>query len=377
MPRRNVSCQLATGLGIAVAALAGAHAGDHEDALRLLVKAFDRISPRNVTAVMQMSLDKPGKKQTVRVQIAKDGRQRVEVLEPIQQAGIIIVEIDDIRYLYNPDTETLTIGRSMSADLFKPSDRLKLVRRNYTLAIVRDVELANRRVVRVDATSRYPDVGGASIFIDPASSFVMRVDSLPSPGHRVKRFETTAVSYPATMPDSTFDLGISKITKHESEPFIVRSVAEAARKAGFRPLGPRVLPYGFVIRKIYYKADSRYTTIGFDLSDGLAAATVFEFDLRQSPADVRKGITEDMRSHPDDYLRFGDTVVGIVSDLGPKARARLLHSFAPSGHTLMNEAEKPFNGRTPLTFVLAFGTNPGLGRVTPYRSLWRTRPHIG
>ena len=256
---------------------------NEEGALRLLVKAFDRISPRNIVATMRMSLDNPRDRQTVQVQIAKDGRQRVEVVEPLQQSGVVIVEDGDTRMIYNRDKHTLSVGRSMTADLFEPSERLRLVRKNYTVTLIRNVEMANRKVVRIDAMSRYTDVGGARIFIDPTSFFVMGVDAVDQSAHVSKRFDTIAVSYPEDMPDSTFDVTVDAKRIREIDPVPVKSVGDAARKAGFRPLGPRELPYGFALRKIYIRIGSEYSTISFNLSDGLAAATVFEYNLSKCP----------------------------------------------------------------------------------------------
>ncbi|MHB8635729.1 MAG: LolA family protein [Fimbriimonadaceae bacterium] len=369
-----VACTAASGAGRTLAA------GDKESALRLLVKAFDRVSPRNIVAVMRMSLDRPKDFQTVEVQIAKDGRQRVTVLHPIQQAGMIILELGEFRWIYNPDKRSLTIGRSASADLFDPSERLRLVRRNYTVRMTRDIALANlKTVVRIDATSHYPEVGGASVYIDPASYFVMRVDAVTGSGVRINRFDTSNVAYPASLPPDIFRLKGVEInsTTRESDPVAVRTLEEAKRLADFTPLAPHALPFGFVIRKKYVRLDSSYNTIGFNLSDGLAAATVFEFDLRQRPADVRSGILQNMQKGPDDYFRTGDTVVGIVSNLEPKARKRLLSSFRPRRRTSLNETENRLIDGLGRDLSRLLGTISGQRLVTPYRRMWRTRPQFG
>ena len=381
MPRRKSLGFLITALGLVATAVTGARtsgrSGDEEAALNLLVKAFDRVSPRNVIAVMRMSLDSSEQRETVQVEISQDGRQRIEVIEPLQRSGVIILELGELRETYDPDKHTLVIGRSMAADLFKPNERLRLVRRNYRVRITRDVIIAGRKIVRIDATSHYPEVGGASIYIDPVSYFVMRVDAVSAAGKRVKRFDTTTVSYPATLSEDTFVLKeVNMSTERESDPIPVSNIAEAARKVGFHPLKSSGLPFGFVIRKTYVRLDPA-KTIGFNLSDGLTAATIFEFDLKHCPASVRTGIQEDMRKRPLDYFRSGDTVVGIVSNLAPKARKKLLDSFRPVRHTSMNDPENFFNGDGAIDLSLGLGTNPGCERVTRYRRMWRTQPQLG
>ncbi|HLK15253.1 MAG TPA: hypothetical protein VKT78_10640 [Fimbriimonadaceae bacterium] len=369
---------LLTALGLVAAAATGARARDDESALRLLVKAFDRSSPKNIDAIMRMSLDSPGERQTVQVRIAKDGRQRVEVIEPLSRKGLIILELELYREIYNPDKGTLSIGRSMQADLFDPSERLRLVRKNYSLKMIHGVELAHRRVVRIDATSRYADVGGARIFIDPDSYFVMRVDTVSNTGDVTRKFETTTVSYPADLPPGIFDLSGERVTViHETDPEPVSNASEAARKAGFRPLMSHELPYGFISRKMYVHNNTSYKTIGFNLSDGLAAATIFEFDLRHCPADVVKQIHAEMRSRPNDFMTEQGITIGIVSDVCPKARKKLLEAFRPRHRSALNDAEKFFIDGTDPALSVGPGTVPSTRCVTTYRRVWRNRPQFG
>jgi len=381
MPRRKSFGFLFTALGLVATAATGARTNrqpvHEESALQLLVKAFDRVSPRNVAAVMRMSLDHPDDRETVQVQIAQDGRQRVEVVEPLQRSGMIILELGELREIYNPDKHTLSIGRSTAADLFKPDERLRLVRRNYSVRLTHDVEIASRKVVRIDAMSHYPDVGGASIYIDPVSYFVMRVDGVTASGTHTRHFDTTTVSYPPTLPVDTFVLKVvTATTIRESDPIPATNIAEAARKVGFSPLKPSSLPFGFVIRQTYVRLEPA-KTIGFNLSDGLAAATLFEFDLKHAPASVRDGIRDDRRKRPDDYFTSGDIIVGIVSNLAPKARKKLLDAFRPGHHTSMNDPEKFFNGGCEIDLSQGLGTNPGRQCVTRYRRMWRTQPQVG
>jgi outer membrane lipoprotein-sorting protein len=369
---------LITALGMAAATAAGAPSGDEESALRLLVKAFDRVSPKNVDAVMRMSMDTSDERQTVQVQIARDGRQRVEVVAPLHRARMIILELGEIRQIYNPDKRTLSTGRSMTIDLFDPSERLRLVRRNYTVRITRNLALANlKNVVRIDATSRYPDVGGASIFVDPESYFVLRVDSVMPSGERIKRFDTTKVTYPASLDSSTFKLDGVDIgsTIMESDPVPVRTLDNARRLAGFTALAPHALPYGFVVRKMY--VNPKYKTISFNVSDGLAAATVYQLDLRNGPADKRGSIRADMSKRPDDFFSSGDIVVGIVSNLGPKARRRLLEAFRRPRRTSLNDTENFFIDGGTLDLSLGIGTiSPCVG-VTTFRRMWRIDRQVG
>lgn len=377
MQRRSRLGLLASALGLAAVAAAGTQqpskAADADSAMRLLVKAFDRYSPKNIVAIMRMGLQNAATKQTVRVQIAKNGNQRVEVVEPLPQSGIVILEHDDIREVFNPDKHTLSIGRSMSANMFSPSERLRLVRRNYNVTLTRHVRMAQRNVVRIDAMSKYREVGGFDIYIDPDSYFVMRVDGVSMSGTRVKRFETMSVAYPDELPPDTFNLSVrdAKVTR-ESDPVPSRTLEAAARKAGFHPLAPGALPFGFVIRELYWRADARYATISFDISDGLAAATVFEFDLSHSPITVRDGIRAARSRHPDDYLQVGDIVVGIVSDLGPAARRKLLKAFGHTRHHTEREAEKVFNGASGPALSSGFGTFCTAVLVMPFRSVWRS-----
>src|ERR1039457_1584645 len=149
MPRRKSLGFLITALGLVATAVTGARtsgrSGDEEATLNLLVKAFDRVSPRNVIAVMRMSLDSSEQGETVQIEISQDGRQRIEVIGPLQRSGVIILELGELRETYDPDKHTLVIGRSMAADLFKPNERLRLVRRNYRVRITRDVMMAGRK----------------------------------------------------------------------------------------------------------------------------------------------------------------------------------------------------------------------------------------
>lgn len=381
MPRRNGFGILVAALGLIAAQSPDARAAgrrqDVEGALRLLVRAFDRKSPRNVVAVMRMSLNAPGAQQTVKVQISTDGRQRIDVIEPLQQSGVVIVDHDDIREVFSPDSHTLSIGRSMVSEMFRPEERLALVRRNYRLTTARRVPIAHRSAVRIDATSKYADVGSSSIYIDPETWFVMRVETVAG-GHRSRRFDTTTVEYPVSLPAGTFDIHVSDAkTIRQSDPIPVQSIREAERHIGFRPSSPGRLPFGFVMRKIYYRADPGYTTIGFNMSDGVASATVFEFDLAKCGKACREQIGADMKARPNDYIRVGRIIVGIVSDLGPKARRKLLTAFGDRGHTSLNDAEKALTSPSLPVFSAGPGTNRAGSAVSPFRSMWQSHQSIG
>jgi hypothetical protein len=203
---------------------------------------------------------------------------------------------------------------------------------------------------------------------------VLRVDSVAADGTKTRRFDTESVNYPPSLPSSTFELSGGTFTSsHEAIPVPVKNLTEARTKAGFVPLAPHALPFGFVVRKAYIRVAENYKTIGFNISDGLTAATVFEFSSKACSPSVR----QEMKMRLNDFFQSGDTIVGIVSDLDPKIRAKLLKAFKPGHPTSLREAEEPFNNFIEPFKSARAGTALRSFDVAILGSRWRKQSPLG
>lgn len=296
-----------------------------EQALRLLVHAFDATSPKNIEAIMHMPIEGSNGFQTVRVLISRDGKQKLTVLQPLDRAGLVILDIGDTREVYDPDKGELTVGQSPAASLFDPAQRLQLVRSNYRVSMSRGVKVAGQIAVRIDAQSKHPQVGALDIFVDPASYFVYEVDHVDAKGRRTVRYDTKAVAFPDSIDPAAFTITGHVTTRHQASPIPVRDLAEARMKAGFAPVVPTRLPNGFIVRRTYVRLDPEYKAIGLELSDGLASATVFQFPRKGAPESLRKAI----KGGDVTYFERSGVIVAIFSELPATLREKLLTAFRP------------------------------------------------
>jgi outer membrane lipoprotein-sorting protein len=323
---------LGKGLGLAGVTLLASQAlaagqPSSTSAVNLLIRALDRIGLKNVVAVMEIPEPAQGKAQAsvqvVKVVVSLDGRQKMTVLEPLQQSGLIVVQDGRTRQIFNPDTKTLS---SVAVDdTLDPSLRRRLILSNYRVTSTDGVRIAGQEATRIDLKSKRIDGESTQVFVDPTSLFVLKVVEHCSTGQTLLRFQTRSVSYPRSLDAGAFDITTPQgvTSQPEQTPMPVRSTAEAQRRAGFRPVMPKALPYGFVVNKTYVKKTSEYRSVGFELTDGLAMAVVFEFPAKNVPASLKA----QMRSPQSEFIRRGNLYIGVFTDLSPEVRKRLLAAY--------------------------------------------------
>lgn len=329
------------------------HGGQNGRAMEFLARSWQSSFPTNVNAIVNQRdpRSESGVRQ-IRVLRSKDGKQRSTVLEPLRFQRIETIDDGVRNRTYFPDDHEIIDDESLSKVDNDFSERLELAKKNYTFDIASRPRIAGRVALCITATPKYPEMDMRKFYLDEATAYPLRAETVSGNGEVTTIFDTKVIYYPAKFGADTFkfqnfpNVRVIKYTRPKTY-----SRAQIRAQVGFSPYIPDTLPYGFRVQEIQYSkgtAEAPWSPVRVRIYDGLARATVYQW----IPG------AENLRTGDNSTSKLaGGVKIMIVSDLAPRIRQRLLDAFVESIHgnearssLVRNEMEKELT-RAPMTFI--------------------------
>lgn len=212
----------------------------------------------------------------MKVESDETGNMRITMLHPISLQGIVTVDDGRRTRIFEPDEREIRSMMSPRVMLGDPGMRSELIRRNYRLSLQPAVRVAGRLCHVIRAEPRAEGLETRVVFVDRELGITLRYEVLRGDGSRLTLFDTkTATSRPAGFRVST-DLPEGKEEKSWG-PLTVNDRKRARRMVGFTPRDGDELPLGFHRVAIHIVGSEERPFIGLRLTDGLATATVYQW----------------------------------------------------------------------------------------------------
>jgi hypothetical protein len=291
-------------------------------------KIMGRQPSFNSRAIIMQRVDsRSGVMQQIKVEISKSGNLHQIVISPISSSGIELVDDGKSTRIFTPDDRRIIVqpsGRESSRDI---DFRMRLIDRNYNLNVVRREKVAGREAIVVEAAPRNAGVERRCYSIDKETGFLLRLETCQEGRSPTLLFETKMVEFPSEFPEATFRLAPSGVVTQHYRPTCVAPEAwsKLTSELGFRPILPTTLPLGFSIQQLQCENDSTVPAVAVRVTDGLAKATVYQWQRRGRPTNkVPEGTI--VRS-------TGQLTVMISGDLPREAKERIIESFIAASRT--------------------------------------------
>jgi negative regulator of sigma E activity len=229
--------------------------------------------------------------------------------------------------IFTPDDRRIIVQPSGREDARDIEFRMRLIDRNYNLRVVRRDKVAGREAVVVEAAPKSSGVETRCYSIDKETGFLLRLETCQEGRSPTLLFETKMVEFPSEFPEATFRLAPSGVVTQHYRPTCVAPEAwnKLTSELGFRPILPTYLPLGFSVQQLQCENDSSVPAVAVRLTDGLAKATVYQWQRRgKSTSKVPEGTL---------VRTAGQLTVMISGDLPREVKERIIDSFVSASRT--------------------------------------------
>ncbi|HVT13962.1 MAG TPA: sigma-E factor regulatory protein RseB domain-containing protein [Fimbriimonadaceae bacterium] len=295
-------------------------------AQELLRMAMGRVPIYNVQAIITQRLDYSSPLfQQIKVQISKEGKLHQIILAPLDYQGIELVDDGQKMWTYTPDDKRVIVQPSARQDE-DVKFRMKLVVRNYTIRLERREKVAGRDAAIVTATPKDDDLETRCYAIDENTGFLLRLETCKEGSAPVLHFETKMVQFPDKFAKGTFEINSAFVTTEHYDRKCVgpESANDLVDELGFHPVVPNKLPFGFAVQELQAATDSRPTALAVRITDGLAKATIIEWEGgRSSKAPAPQGTI---------VANSGRLTLLISGDMPDDVKDRILRAFVQGHH---------------------------------------------
>ncbi len=309
---------IAAALGILAMAQTAPEATKARQFLQL---AMGRRPIVNVRAIISQRFQESNVMQQVKVEMSRDGKLHQTVLSPLSMQGFECVDDGEQMMTFSPDDRSIIVQASNAAKASDVKYRMALVDRNYTLKIERRDRVAGRAALVIAATPRNAGLETRCYTIDEKTGFLLRLETCKGED-KTMHFDTKLVEYPHDIPDEAFEMHASGTRKQVYDTWqqcpSVKNVA-LNNQLGFAPIVPKMLPFGFAIQEVQSDTRSKLPSVAVRLTDGLAIATVYQWQKRGPRSNK---VPDGTRVADAGYVR-----VLIAGDVPEDIKQRLLESF--------------------------------------------------
>ncbi|HWA84340.1 MAG TPA: hypothetical protein VG820_12930, partial [Fimbriimonadaceae bacterium] len=162
--------------------------------------------------------------------------------------------------------------------------------------------------------------------IDENTGFLLRLETCKEGSAPVLHFETKMVQFPDKFAKGTFEMNPAFVrTDHYDRKCVSpQSASELVDALGFRPVVPSKLPYGFAVQELQAATDSTPIALAVRITDGLAKATIIEWE----------GGRRNQASPPQGTLvaNSGRLTLLISGDMPDDVKDRILRAFVQGHH---------------------------------------------
>jgi len=232
---------------------------------------------------------------------------------------------------YIPDDNVILDEDSLGDGAAGIEDRLRLAKKNYSFSLESVSDIAGRSTVLVTAKPRNQGLDIRRFYLDEKTAYPLKLETVGEDGKPVVAYQMVEISYPSRLSPNLFKLevlpGVDVFRFERPTPV---DVATARQQFGFTPIAPKGLPFGFKVQETQFNKKEEWQSIKVRLVDGLARATVYQWIPNGKPMKVIGDSTT---------MDVNGIRLLIVSDLGPKVRAKLLEAFVKAGRESQSKSE--------------------------------------
>jgi len=242
-------------------------------AIDVSAEVLTRFGPREVEA-------------KVRIEQSRQGVTRHTVLEPPMAAGSVTVDDGQTWWSYLPMAKRIFVQDSPRRHQDLPSYQVALACQNYELRLRPGPTIAGRSTVRVVAIPRSREMPIRDHFLDRETAYLLRLIVVQPDGVRKTPLDTLEVNFsPRLDIKSLRELPADVQTVRMDSPKRLARPSDARRDAGFIPIVPKELPFGFIVKELQLVGPKDRRFVATRLVDGLTTVTVYQW----RPAPGRKG----------------------------------------------------------------------------------------
>lgn len=272
-----------------------------------------------------------------KVEQTANGHKKVTILQPLSSQGRISVDDGKSWVNYSPDENRIMVSPSPQLQRENPKERMDLANQNYRFMLEKNGIIAGRESFVVTATPRFPELPVRRYSIDTEKDVLLRMETIDTSGNRSLHFDTQAIWYPKGREAAT-SFSISPVGNprkiHVAGPQKIESPSWARARAGFAPVVPRDLPFGFIVREPQLTGEDEERFVSVRITDGLLMATVYQWD----PKRVRDPLGKDMAV----LTRYVNGIrIGLVGEIPDTVHSRLLDLFVKEASKAFRQDAEP------------------------------------
>jgi negative regulator of sigma E activity len=252
-------------------------------------------------------------------------------LAPESLYGDSIISRGDASYDINPHTKQIIVSHDDALDdQVAMDDNFGLLLHNYRAVLGPDDSVAARRTKSVLLINKYTGETVMRIAVDAETILVLEKDRYSASGSVAHQMQFEQIRYTAAIPKELFQVPTSGYTRKSGPSHGIPSndLAAVVRTAGFKAIGPKYLPDGFLPVAGDVADVKGVRTLHILYSDGLRTVSLFE---------NARGAAVDMRNYTVHNTKLGSGTAQYVED-GPTT----LLTWASGSHhfTLVGELSR-------------------------------------
>ncbi len=190
-------------------------------------------------------------------------------------------------------------------------DNFGLLLRNYNAVLGPDTSVAGRRAFQVLLVNKYTGETVIRLSLDAETKLVLEKDRFGSVGTVTSQMRFEQIRYPAVIPAQVFDVPTGFTRVHgQGEGLPSNDLQALVKSVGFRALGPKYLPEGFLPIAGEVSNVKGVRTLHLLYSDGLRTISLFE-NARGAAVDMSRYTvhTVKLQSYDAQYVRDGPTTL--------------------------------------------------------------------
>ena len=313
MPIRKIA---GAPLALAVFLLAAAPAGNPSQLLRQAVEAYGKYS--YVGQIQNVDFGTNHADAVLfRVEHRAPDLTRRWYLAPEALYGDSIVSRGTMEYDVDVHRNRIVSARNDALDdQVALDDNFGLLLRNYNAVMAPDTSVAGRRALQVLLVNRYTGQTVIRLSLDAQTKLVLEKDRFGSTGTVTSQMRFEQIRFTASIPMQIFDVPTGyKRVRGQDEGLPTNDLQQVVKTAGFRALGPKYLPEGFVPVAGEVNDVNGTRTLHLLYSDGLRTVSLFE-NARGAAVDMSRYTVHSTKLQSKDaqYVRDGAMTLLAWSD---------------------------------------------------------------
>ena len=247
-----------------------------------------------------------------RVEHRAPDKSRRWYLAPESLYGDSIISRGTMEYDVDMHRNRIVVARNDALDdQVAFDDNFGLLLRNYTAVMAPDTNVAGRRAYQVLLVNKYTGETVIRLSLDSQTKLVLERDRFGSTGTVTSQMRFEQIKFTSAIPDQTFEVpsGLKQV-RGQDEGLPSNDVRAVVKAAGFRALGPKYLPDGFLPIAGEVTDVKGVRTLHLLYSDGLRTVSLFE-NARGAAVDMSRYTVHatKLQSRDAQYVRDGPTTL--------------------------------------------------------------------